>query len=107
MNDITVWSYNEQGNRSGVCGPDPVTQAVRNLHRCGHVVTTDNETWHRSWNHTVIGVGMGHDDAEFAESGRSMAAYYENGDAVHGRWWEDRRVGAKYHGLDGEAQDVL
>lgn len=40
------------------------------------VVETD--ALDRSWNHRVVGVGVNHVDADFAERGQSMAAWYEN-----------------------------
>lgn len=88
MSIVTVWSYGTNGSLSGMSGGDPVDYFVRDLERYGHSITTVGT---RPSNHRMIGVGIGHDDAEFAESGRSMAAYYENGEAFGGRWWEDDR----------------
>jgi hypothetical protein len=53
----------------------------------GYVVV---ETGRRPIHHNMVGVGVGHNDARFAEDGKSMAAYYENGEAFGGRWWENR-----------------
>lgn len=86
---VTVWSYHADGRpaMSGI-SPGDVDEALRRLERDGHFILTDGR-YQRPSNHHVIGSGIGHDDAEFAESGRSMAAYYENGEAHGGRWWED------------------
>ena len=51
----------------------------RTLRDVGYVITRGAQS--RPWNHHVIGVGVQHDDAEFAEVGRSQAAFYENGEA--------------------------
>lgn len=100
MSIVTVWSYAEDGGLSGISPADP-SHYVRDLDRRGHAITTVGS---RPSNHHVIGVGMGHDDAEFAEAGRSMAAYYENGEAYRGRWWEDDHpvfgIGPKHYGTE-------
>ena len=82
---------------------DMVKEVVRDLVQYGHVVVETDSTG-RSWNHHVIGVGVGHDDAHFAEVGSSMAAYYENGESWDGkRWWEDLddvfSIGRDYYGV--------
>jgi hypothetical protein len=68
-------------------GPEgkDIAYAVRLLKEEGAVVT---ESGDRPWHHRVAGCGVGHDDFVFATTGRSMAAYYENGEAFGGRWWE-------------------
>lgn len=75
---------------------------ARRLEVDGYAIVERN--WPRPINHRMIGVGVGHDDADFAEVGRSMAAYYENGDAHGGRWWEDTSnffsTGVRYYGMD-------
>ena len=54
-----------------------VAQFVRILDEAGATVVTDSRT-SRPWNHHVIGVGGGHQDADFAERGRSFCAWVEN-----------------------------
>jgi len=96
---ITCWTYRD-GHLSGM---SPAVEADVNgaLRRAGHVILTDSRTL-RPLNHHLIGAGVGHDDAEFAEAGRSMAAYYENGEAWGGRWWEGTDLpyspGVTYYG---------
>ena len=84
---VTVWSDHD-GLFSGVgCNrlDDQVKEFARNVDRDGHAITSVGTG---PWNHHVIGVGVGHDDAEFAERGRSMAAYYEN-ERPEGPWWDN------------------
>lgn len=82
---VIVWSHKPDGGYSGLSGGDPVDYWVADLDRYGHSIT---EAGPRPVNHHVIGYGVCHDDALFAEAGRSMAAYYEN-ESERGRWWED------------------
>lgn len=99
MSSITVWHAD---HRSGIAGPDPQQDWVNFVQAEGAAIT---ETGDKPWNHHMIGVGVGHDDARFAESGGtegSMAAYYENGEAFAGRWWEDTsNIGSRYYGQEG------
>ena len=75
---------------------DDLKSFKRTLETKGYVKAEDTLT-PRPWNHRVIGVGVGHDDADFAEIGRSMAAYYENGEAFDGkRWWDDDAFARHY-----------
>ena len=86
---VVIGSHNEHGNWSGVSGMvDPVARFVEEIERKGHA-TVEPIAFAKPWNHRVAGVGVGHNDAEFAETGRSMAAYYENGESITGRrWWD-------------------
>ena len=70
---------------SGI-GPGTVREFSRAISRYGHAITQCSLD--RPWNHHVAGVGVGHDDAEFAESGTSHAAYLESGEAFGGKWRE-------------------
>jgi len=73
----------------------------RMLEREGFVIGEDTRG-NRPWNHRVIGFGVGHDDADFAETGRSMAAYYENGEAYGGeRWWHTGAFSKRYYTGEG------
>ncbi len=70
----------------GVDTPERTTEAVaewvRTVERYGAAIVTDNRT-DRPWNHQVIGIGGGHNDADWAESRfqeGSMVAYYESGE---------------------------
>lgn len=100
---ITVWANHADGGYSGI-SPANDREWLRTLEREGHAITTDSRHWGPT-NHRIAGIGVGHDDARFAETGGregSMAAYYENGDAFGGRWWEDTdrhfSTGVKYYG---------
>lgn len=71
---------------SGISGGGPESDLrafKRALERDGHA-TTDNGR--RPTNHYIASIGVGHQDATFAETGASMAAYYENVNAP--RWFE-------------------
>lgn len=60
--------------------PRTVQEFVRTLDRYGAAIVTDSRTI-RSSNHHTIGVGVGHDDADWAESRfeeGSQAAWHEN-----------------------------
>lgn len=103
---VTVWSYiDPKTDNAGPSGwsPADADRFVYDLELSGHAITTDSR-YERPWNHHMIGVGVGHDDAIFAETGGrvSMAAYYENGEAFGGRWWENTgepfSTGVKYYG---------
>lgn len=117
MPGVTVWSYKPiglqdpaKGNIHLSDGRDFLYSGIGcanldvNVHdwlyafsTFGHAITVPYDYW-RPWNHHVIGCGVGHDDAEFAETGRSMAAYYENGEAWGGRWWESpKNTARKYY----------
>jgi hypothetical protein len=64
--------------RSGISGGDPVKHWLDSMDRYGHAITT---VGYRDANHHIIGVGVGHDDADWAESRfqeGSQAAYLEN-----------------------------
>lgn len=81
---ITSWTYGprEAGQRredASFAGISPANaeRVAYDLRRDGHAILTDDRT-SRPWHHNVAGCGVGHNDAEFAEAGRSMAAYYEN-----------------------------
>ena len=69
---------------------------LRGMRAYGHAITVPYDYW-PPWNHHVIGCGVSHDDAQFAETGRSMAAYYENGEAWGGRWWETTSKSVREH----------
>jgi hypothetical protein len=94
-NDVATGSYGDTDR--------DIEEFVRVLSDNGYVVVRDSD---RPWNHNMIGLGAGHNDAKFAEStsqtvemrsSHSMAAYYESGDAYDGYWWENR-TGIKYYG---------
>lgn len=76
---------------SGV-SPGSEREWIDCVERYGHAITVP---WSAPtpMNHHMIGVGVGHDDARWAESRfieGSMAAYYENGEAFGGaRWWDE------------------
>lgn len=77
----------------GISPAGPV-EFVNELVRTGHAVAYFCSR--QSSAHRVCGCGIQHDDAAFIEqrgAGGSMAAYYENGEAFGGRWWEDTGVG--------------
>jgi hypothetical protein len=82
---VTVWHADGRSGTSGGLEGSDIARAAQLLKDEGAVITTAG--W-RPANHYVIGVGIGHQDADFAERGDSMAAYYENGEAFGGRWWE-------------------
>lgn len=77
--------------RSGISPFDPLSEEavaewVRTVERYGAVIVTDNMA-DRPFNHYVIGIGGGHQDADWCESRfeeGSMVAYYENGES-----WSD------------------
>ena len=94
---VTVWSYKPREGRriadghadnAGLSGIGPGTAGLfaDAIARHGHAITDVSGS--RPANHHVIGCGIGHDDAQFAEAGISMAAYYESGDAFGGHWWD-------------------
>jgi len=65
--------------------PEAVAQFVHTIKRYGAAIVTDNRTW-RPVNHHVIGVGGGHDDADWCESRfleGSQEAWREN----HNPWF--------------------
>lgn len=116
MTGMTIWSYKPlewTGERRGnvhVNGQDFLYSGIGTAEEevnvenwiyavleTGHAITVPYDFW-KPWNHHIIGCGVGHDDAEFAETGRSMAAYYENEDPWGGRWWESPYgAGRKYY----------
>lgn len=57
-----------------------LVEFTRRVEAEGYAITKDYRG-SEPWNHRVIGVGVGHEDARFAETGQSMAAYYENGES--------------------------
>jgi len=64
-----------------------VAEWTRTVERYGAAIVTDNRT-DRPWNHQVIGVGGGHNDADWAESRfqeGSQATWYENDNTWHDR----------------------
>lgn len=83
------------GHGNGLLGGavDFEAEAARRLRRNGCLVTEGPQE--RSWNHHVIGVGIGHDDARFAETGASMAAYVENEASI--RWWDADSSSRKHY----------
>jgi hypothetical protein len=93
MTGVTVWAWKPKAGEhigpdsgwSGI-GPYATEEATQVLRQRGHMIIYSGD---RPSNHHIIGIGLGHDDAEFAEAGRSYAAWCENGDAVDGRWWEE------------------
>lgn len=87
---ITVWHNNvgrpipyrygegSYEGRSGIGGGEPEKHWLDTMERFGHAITT---VGFRPANHHMIGVGIGHDDADWCESrfgAGSMAAWYEN-----------------------------
>lgn len=103
---LTIWR-----GAGGTSGSDPLRYWLEAIARYGHAVVDDSRS--RPTNHRIIGVGVGHDDARWAESRfeeGSMAAYYENGAAIDGPWWADTdkpfSVGRKYYGC-GDRQPEL
>lgn len=81
MRTITIW---KPDHSAGISGGDPIEEFIRVIDHHGGAIT---EVGFGSWNHRVIGVGGGHSDAEFAETGRSHVAWIEN-DRASGPWWE-------------------
>jgi hypothetical protein len=77
------------GNRIGGCSTydleRDIEEFVRRIESDGYAVVQD--TSKRSWNHHVVGCGVGHDDARFAEWGESLASYLEN--ECSEPWWAD------------------
>jgi hypothetical protein len=107
---VTVWSYKPRDGQhilspsasdstpfSGT-GPGSVGLFTDAISRHGHAIL--DSAGSRPWHHHVAGCGVGHDDAQFAESGVSMAAYYESGEAYGGYWW-DKRSSARRQYLAG------
>lgn len=86
---VTVWHADGHTGISGGPEGSDIARAVQLLHDEGAVIT---KVGYPPANHYVIGVGIGHQDADFAERGDSMAAYYENGDAYDGHWWEPSKL---------------
>lgn len=61
---------------TGYSGSFDMTEVwLGTLYKTGAAIARTGET---PWNHRVSGVGGGHDDAEFAERGRSQVAWAEN-----------------------------
>ena len=102
----TIYSYKfsrcEPRGRALFSGIGPATLGhfTYELDREGHAIIENTARPHRPWNHRIIGVGIGHDDAEFAECGRSMAAYHESGEAWGGHWWDNPGQALKHFGLN-------
>lgn len=105
---ITVWSHH--GGSFGGISPGNEREFVDSIKRHGHAIVTDSRHYRPS-NHYIAGVGVGHDDAMFAEAGTSQAAYYESGQAFGGRWWEDTdnsfSVGVKYYGCQDRSPGLV
>ena len=87
----TIWAADFSAGTS----PMGVAEFVRVLTRDGAVGTgnkADGEAWRNVAGHPrELGI-VAHDDFRWAATRfteGSMAAYYENGDAFGGRWWED------------------
>lgn len=92
MTTLTIW---KPDHTSGIGGDiDPIHEWTKTLHAHGAVIA---ELGERPWNHRVIGCGLSHDDAKFAETGDSMAAYYENDEPYGGRWMDNERIRARYY----------
>lgn len=99
---ITIWHAD---HRSGTSGGDATAEAICLLETEGSFIT---EVGSRPWHHRVIGCGLSHDDAQFSETGRSHAAWTENGEGgnatyttargdkeiLYPRWWENKRKSA-------------
>lgn len=78
----------------GGISPAGVGEFVDRLTRNGHAVAYFGSR--EPVAHRVSGSGIGHNDAALCErrdGSGSMAAYYENGEAFGGRWWEDTGSG--------------
>lgn len=93
---IQLWEGQIYESRGGISpflpGTDEaVAEFVRTVERYGAAIVTDDRT-SLPTNHHVAGVGVGHDDADWAESrfdpAHSEAAWHENGTPV--RWSTDR-----------------
>lgn len=86
VHEFNIAAGNHRAKQSGrLDGPfGTLFYASWVLEHDGYLITEN--TRNRPWRHRVIGCGVGHDDADFAEVGRSMAAYYENGEAWGGSW---------------------
>jgi hypothetical protein len=100
MKNITVG--NHQASTSASWPGWELEEFVNRINSDGFAII--ERSWPRPTHHRLIGSGVGHDDAQFAEIGRSMAAYYENGEAFEGlRWWEDTHryfsIGVTYYGM--------
>lgn len=101
---VTVWSYKPgEGRRvdadalfSGIA-PGSVAYFAEAVSSHGHAILETAGS--RPWHHHVAGCGVGHDDAQFAESGTSFAAYLESGEAFGGHWWET--ANGRRHYLNG------
>lgn len=81
---------NGYAGRSGISPfrpgtPEAVAEFVRTMDRYGAAILVDDRH-QRPANHRLIGVGTGHDDADWCESRfeqGSMASYYENKTTVY------------------------
>ena len=108
----TVWQYTPgpgqhiratsqaHGTPSHGIGPGTVGLWAEAIGRYGHAIT--RAAGARPWNHNAI--GLGHDDATFAETGTSMAAYYESREAHGGPWWQPGAWHRRYYGPPGETR---
>jgi hypothetical protein len=84
----TIYSYTEIPGEPGRehalfsgIGPATLGLFTRDIEHDGHAIIENTSRDRKPWNHRIIGVGIGHDDAEFTECGRSMTAYDESGEA--------------------------
>lgn len=99
---VTVWSYKPDAGEAITAGslfsgisPGSVSYFADAIESHGHAILKSAGS--DPWNHNVAGCGVGHNDAEFAESGRSMAAYYESGEACGEAWWEPGAFARRYY----------
>ncbi len=108
----TIYSYHPIASEPGrsqmlYSGLGPATTGLitRYIERDGHAII-ENTGRNRTWNHRAGGIGITHDDARFAESGCSMAAWHESPAAWQGPWWQAPGGGLRHFGLrpDGTRQ---
>lgn len=83
---ITVWNWRRD---SGISGGDPEREWRRRVENDGAAITTVGTLQFRN----VAGLGpigpVAHDDADFAETGKSYAAWSENEGGFFGTWLDD------------------
>ena len=87
-NIVSVWTHHD-GGTGGISPVYPGDEWERAIANHGHAITVVSSLQPTA--HRVSGCGVAHDDATFGEARGeygSMAAYYENGEAFGGRWWE-------------------
>lgn len=84
--NVTVWDATHSGGTFSGRLDRTLDHWAHELRRGAAITRVGSQPF----NHHVAGYGVQHDDAQFAETGRSMAAYYENGDHWDGlKWWDD------------------